>query len=124
RRAELRAPPDRQLLLVREAALEELLEDPLRPLVVGGIGRVDLARPVEREPERLELLAEPLDVALGRDLRMRAGPDRVLLGRQPEGVPADRMQHVEPAHALVASDDIGSRIAFRMTDVQAVSARI
>ena len=61
--------------------LEELLEDPLRPPVVTGVGRIDLAVPVIRKAEGLELLAEPLNVLLGRDLGMRAGFNRILLGR-------------------------------------------
>src|SRR5690606_21479103 len=84
RRAELRAPPHRELLLIREAALEEQLEDPLSPAVVTRIGGVDLPLPVVREAERLELRPEARDVTLRRDLRMRAGAHCVLLGRQAE----------------------------------------
>ena len=56
-------------------------EDPLGPFIVRGIGCIDLAVPVIRKAEGLELLAEPLNVLLGRDFGMRAGFNRILLGR-------------------------------------------
>ena len=123
-RAELGAPVHRHLGLVGEAHLEELAEDPLGPLHVAGIGGVDLAVPVVREAERLELLAVARDVAGGRHRRVLAGLHRVLLGGQAEGVPAHRVQHVEAAHALVAGEDVGRDVAFGVTDVQAFPGRI
>ena len=54
-RAELGAPVDELLVLEGEAALEELQEDPLGPLDVPHVGRRQLALPVVREAERLEL---------------------------------------------------------------------
>src|SRR5260221_3014675 len=54
-RAERRAPIDRCFSLERETALVELEEDPLRPAEVVRIGRVDLAGPIVREAEHLEL---------------------------------------------------------------------
>ena len=124
RGAELGAPPHGQLLLIRQAAVEELLHDPLRPLVVGGVRGVDLALPVVREAEPFQLLAEALDVALRRDARVGAGFQRVLLGRQAERVPAHRVQHVEAAHALVARHDVRGRVAFGMADVQPLARRV
>ena len=112
-RAERRAPVDRHLGLVGEAALVELLEDPLRPAHVAGVGGVDLARPVVGEAERLELAPVDVDVAPGGLARVGAGLDRVLLGGQAEGVPAHRVQHVEAAHALVARDRVGADVALR-----------
>ncbi len=102
----------------------DLEKDPLRPLVVVGIGRIDLAVPVVREAERLDLAAEGVDVGLGGDPGVRIGLDRVLLGGQAEGVPAHRVQHVEPAHSLVAAQDVGGRVALGMADVQARPAGI
>jgi hypothetical protein len=66
------APVDRHVGAVREAAVEELEEDPLRPLVVARVGGRDLALPVVREAERLELAAEAVDVGGGRDRGVRA----------------------------------------------------
>ena len=49
---------------------------------------------------------------------MLAGADRVVLGRQPEGVVAHRMQH---AHALAAAevgDRVADRVVLQMPDVR------
>ncbi len=107
-----------------EVAVEELQEDPLRPPVVFGVGRGDLAVPVIAEAERLGLAPHVDDVLGGRQRRVRARLDRVLLGGQAEGIPAKRVQHIEPFHPLVAGDDIAGGVAFRMPDVQTLAARI
>ena len=91
-------------------------------LVVRRVGRRELALPVVREAERLQLRPEAVDVARRRDGRVRARLDRVLLGGQAERVPAHRVQHVEAAHALVAREDVGRGVAFRVADVQAGAA--
>ena len=93
----------------------ELEKDPLRPLHVSGIGGVDLAVPVVGEAEPLQLAAESGDVVLGVDPRdARRSCMAYSLGRQAKGVPAHGMQHVEPAHPLVAGDDVGGGVALRM----------
>ena len=55
---------------------------------------------------------------------MSAGLDGVLLGRQAEGVPAHRVQHVEAAHPLVPAQDVGGGVAFGMADVQPGAAGV
>src|SRR5690625_3574116 len=50
-RPERRAPVDRHLVDVGEAALVQLQEDPLRPLEVVRIGGIDLAIPGVRKAE-------------------------------------------------------------------------
>ena len=55
---------------------------------------------------------------------MRAGFLGVLLGGQPEGVPAHRVHDAGALHAMVAADDVGGRVALGMADVQAVAAGI
>src|SRR5437762_14329110 len=74
--AERRAEVHRHLSPIREPALEQELEDPLRPLVVAGIARRQLARPVVREATPLEQDLEDGDVARGAD----AGVNSVTLG--------------------------------------------
>mmetsp|Transcript_16194 Transcript_16194/g.38513 ORF Transcript_16194/g.38513 Transcript_16194/m.38513 type:complete len:277 (-) Transcript_16194:215-1045(-) len=123
-RAELGAPVDELLVLEGEAALEELQEDPLGPLDVPHVGRRQLALPVVREAERLELSLEVSDVLLGRLFGVRPRVDRVLLGRKAEGVPAHGMQHVEVLHPPVPSHDVRSGVAFRVTHVQARARRV
>jgi hypothetical protein len=51
--AQFRAPPDGPLVDVREAAAEELQEDPLGPADVARVGGVDLALPVIAKPSAL-----------------------------------------------------------------------
>ena len=123
-RSERGAPVDRHLRDVGEPLLVELLEDPLRPAVVLGVGRVDLAVPVVGEAERADLLAEAVDVLLRRDRGVRARLDGVLLGGEAEGVPSHRMEHVEALHALVAAEDVGRRVALGVADVQARARRV
>ena len=48
----------------------------------------------------------------------------VLLGGQAEGVPAHRVQDVEPAHPLVAAEDVGGGVALGVADVQARAAGV
>ena len=117
--AEPGAPVDGHLGHVGEPALEELEEDPLRPPVVFRIGGVDLALPVIGQAEALHLAAEGGDV-LGRGLgRVHAGAHGVLLGRQTEGVPSHGVKHVEPAHPLVARQDVGRGVALGVPDMEA-----
>src|SRR4029077_16024174 len=53
-----------------------------------------------------------------------AALDGVLFRRKAERVPAHWMQNVKPAHPFVAGDDIRGGVAFRMSNVQAGTARI
>ena len=114
-----RAPVDGHLGLVGQAVLEELQEDPLRPLVVAGVRGVDLAVPVEAEAEHLELLAEVVDVLLGDNGGVDVVLDGVVLRRQAEGVPPDGEEHVVALQALLAADDVHGRVGARVADVQA-----
>ncbi len=123
-RAERGAPVDRHFRDVGEPLLVKLLENPLRPPVVLRIGRVDLAVPVVGEAERANLLAEAVDVLLRRDRGMRARFDRVLLGGEPERVPAHRVQDVEALHPLVAAEDVRRRVALGVPHVEARARRI
>ena len=145
--AELRAPVDRHLRDIREAhavgiiaavgrdrlcaigrgiepGVVNLQKNPLRPSHVTRIGGVDLARPVVAEPDALQLLLESLDILRRCHRRVLSGPDRILLGRKPERVPAHRMQHVEPAHAVMAREDVCRGVALGMPDVQALAAGV
>ena len=113
----LRAPLDRRLGAVGEALLEQPQEDPLGPAVVlGGVG-AELARPVDRDPPLAELALEGGDRALGRLARRLAGLDRVVLGRQAEGVVAHRVDHLEAVAAAEVGDRVADRVALEMADV-------
>ncbi len=117
--AEGGAPVHGHLGDVGEALLVELLEDPLRPLVVLRVAGADLAVPVVGEAERLDLARERRDVLVGRDLGVRARLDRVLLGGEAERVEAHRVQDVEALRALVAAEDVRGGVALGVADVQA-----
>ena len=99
-------------------AVEHAQEDPLRPAVVGRVAGHDLAPAVVRQAQPPQLAAHDSRVLPHGDGGMLAGVDRVLLGGQPEGVEAERMQHMMAGHAQVAAEHIGADVAQRMTDVQ------
>ena len=117
-RAQCRAPPDRHVLEVGEAALVQLQEDPLRPAVVVRRRRVDLPLPVVGEAETLDLAAEVRHVSPTEEPRVLVVAHRGPLHRQPEGVPAHRVEHVVPLHAPLARHHVGRRVALGMADVQ------
>ena len=99
---------------VGEAVLEQLQEDPLGPAVVlGRVGR-QLARPVDRDAPLAELALEGGDRALGRHSRRLACLDRVVLGRQTEGVEAHRVDHLEAVAAAEMGDRVADGIALEM----------
>ena len=123
-RAERRAPVHRHFGDIRQPLFVELLEYPLRPSVVFGVGGVDLAVPIIGEAEHPDLLAESVDVLLRRDGRMRSRLHGILLRRQPKCIPSHRVQHVEALHSLVTAEDIRSRVAFGMTDMEPRPGRI
>ena len=116
-----------RLRLVRrriEPRVVKLQENPLRPAEVSGVGGVHLAAPVVTEAKRPNLPLEIGDIRLGGDARVLAGLDGVLFRRQAKRVPADRVQHVEAAHALVAGENVGGRVALRMPNVQPGARRV
>ena len=118
------AEVDGGLLLVGKALLVELQEDPLGPLVVFGIGGVDLAVPVKGEAQGLQLALEAGHV-LGRDdFRVDVVFQGIVLGGQAEGVPAHGIQDVIAALPLFAGHDVQRGVAARMTHVQAGRRRI
>ena len=55
---------------------------------------------------------------------MLAGLHRVLLGRQPERVVAQAVQHVLAEHPVEARDDVGGDVAQRVAHVQPGAARV
>ena len=104
--------------------VEELQEDELRPAEIVNIGRCQFAFPVVAEAEHLELASERVGVLLGREARMRARLLCMLLGGQSEGVPTHRVHDALAKHPVIATDDIGRRVAFGVADVQAVATRV
>ena len=99
-------------------AAEDAQEDPLRPAVIGRVAGHDLAPAVVGQAQPPQLPAHDRRVLPHGDGRVLAGVDGVLLGRQPEGVEAERMQHMVAGHAQVAAEHVGTDVAQRMTNVQ------
>ena len=75
--------------------LKELNKNPLSPLVIIGIRGIDLAAPVKRDTERLDLLFKTRDIVLCNDFRVDMIFNSVVFGRQTESVPAYRIKHVK-----------------------------
>ena len=107
------------VLRVDEPGVEEVEEHPLLVLVIGRVAGRELARPVERQPHRLELRPHRVDVLVGPGLGVDLVLHRGVLGRHAEGVPAHRMQDVEAAGALVARDDVAHGVVAHMAHVDA-----
>ena len=70
-------------------------------------------------PMRLELAAHGGDVVVGPGAGMDLLVHRRVLGRQAEGVPAHRVQHVEAARPLVARDHVAHRVVAHVAHVDA-----
>ena len=107
-----------------EPAFEYLQEDPLGPAVVADVGGGDGPALVVAEPEPVELAGHVGDVGLGVGPGVLAGLAGVFLGREPEGVEAHGVQHVEPGHPLEPGVDVGGDVAEGMADVQPRTRRI
>jgi len=84
-----RAPVDGHRGLVGQAVLVHLQEDPLRPLIIFGVRRIDHAIPIKAVAEHLELAGKVFDVFLRDDRRMDVVLDGEVLGRQAKGIEAD-----------------------------------
>ena len=112
------APLDGRLAAVGQPGLEQPQEDPLRPLVVLGLARRDLARPVDRPAHPLHLLADRRDVLPRGDGRVLAALDRRVLGRQAERVVAHRMHHAPAVAAADQRDDVAHRVVLDVPHVQ------
>jgi len=84
----------------------ELQKEPLRPLVVVGISRVDFPTPVERKPHGRELLFEIVDIFFGCLLRRNPVFECVIFGGKTERVPSHRVEHVVALHPSPARHNI------------------
>ena len=102
---------------VGEALVEEVEEEALLVRVVVRLAGGELARPVERQPHRLQLRLHRLDVGVvhGVDLALHGG----VLGRHAEGVPAHRVEHVEALGALVAGEHVAHGVVAHVPHVDA-----
>ena len=114
-----RVPINLGFLADNETSVEKIQKHPLLMLVVGGVARRDLARPIERKPHRLQLAAHGSDIGISPVRRMGLVVPGGVLGRHAKSVPTHRMQHVESARALIAGDHVPHRIIADMAHVDA-----
>ena len=113
----LGAPVHRRALFVREAGVVQLQEQPLGPLVIGGVRRRELVPPIEHATEAAELPPKRRDVL--RDQLGRVGPDRerVVFRVDPECIEPHRLEDVIPLEALEPTVNVGARKGEHVADV-------
>ena len=114
-----RIPVHDRGLLVDQALLVELDEEPLLPAVIRRLTGRQAPIPVIGDAQLLELAAHVVDIGIRPLRRRHAVLHRRVLGRQAEGIEADRLQHVPAKHALIARDHVPDRVIAHMPHVQA-----
>ncbi len=114
----VRAPVDVAVLPVRQASLVEAQEQPLVPAVVSRVAGLQPPRPVKGHGVPAERRGLRLDVGVGPVGGVRVVPDRRVLGRQPERIPADGMQHVVVALEVVPGHRVGDGVRLGVAHVQ------
>ena len=106
------------LLVLIKVSVEDLQEDPLRPLVELHIGGGDATATVVAQAQAAELPLHIVNRLLGFDPRVGAGLDRVLLRWQAESVVPEGVEDIFAKHAVVAGVDVGGDVAQRVADVE------
>ena len=114
-----RIPVHHAGFLVGDALLAHAQEEPLVPAIVGRVAGGDLAIPIDRETERLQLLFHVRDVVPRPLGWCHAVGHRRVLGGQAKGVPAHRLQDVQTLHAREARQHVTDRVIAHMPHVQA-----
>ncbi len=113
-----RVPVHRGHLLVDQAFLEQLGEQPLLPVVIVGLAGSQFARPVDGQAQRFQLLAHVIDVGISPAGRRHVVGHGGVLGGQAEGVPAHGLEHVKPLHAVVAGQHVADGVVAHVAHVQ------
>ena len=113
-----RVPVDDLGLAVSNAFFQHLQEQPLVPLVITGVARGHLTRPVDGQPHRLHLLLHVGDVFIRPLGRRHTILQRRVLGRQAERVPAHGHEHVVTVHAQVTREHVVDGVVAHMAHVQ------
>jgi hypothetical protein len=100
-------------------ALEQIEEQRLLVPVIGRVAGRELAAPVEREAEPLQLRPHRVDIRPGPLAGMDLFLHRGILGRHSERVPAHRVEHFEALHPPVAGEHVAHRVVADMAHVDA-----
>ncbi len=114
-----RVPVDLGLAPVDQPGGQEVQEDALLVLVVGGIAGGDLAPPVERQAHALQLAPHRVDVGVGPGRGMGLVLHRGILGRHAERVPAHGMDDVEPLGPAIARHHVAHGVVADVPHVDA-----
>ena len=104
--------------------VENLQEDPLRPLVKLFVGGAHAAASIVAQTKSAQLTTHIGNVRLGVNARMNSRHDGVLFCRQTKTVVAKCVQHVVASHALVARKHVGGDVTERVAYVQSCARRI
>ena len=102
----------------------ELEEDPLGPLVVAGVGGVDLPLPVKGVAQHLELTAEVLNVVVGHLGGVDVVFDGVVLGGQAEGVIAHGEQHIVAVHPALPGHHVHGGVGPGVAHMEALTGGV
>ncbi len=117
-------PVDGHFRFIGQPMLIQLQKNPLRPLVVVGVGGVHLPGIVKGKTQALQLLPEVGDI-LPRHLgRGHMVFDGVVLSRQAKGIPADGVEHVVALHPPLPGDDVKGGVAARVPHMKPGSGGI
>ena len=95
-----RIPVDDRVLAIDQTALEQLEKPGLLLAVIGRIASGELAAPVQRQAQQLQLVAHGGDVGPGPVAGVDASLDGRVLSRKSESVPAHRMQDIKALRPL------------------------
>ena len=118
------APVDIHFLFIGKAMLVHLQEDPLGPLVIAGVGGIDLTIPVDGEAQSFQLAFKVRHIVFGNDSRMNVVLHGKVFGGQAECIPAHGIQSIVALQTLFAADHIHGCIAAGMAHMQALARGI
>ena len=119
-----RAVIDKCFRTENKSRIKHLAEYPLRPFVIAFLCCIDHSRPIERKPHPFKLRSKPCDIHIGYFSRMNPCLDRIVLGRKPICVKADRKKHVIALHTPLSGNNFKPGIRLYMSDVHTCAARI
>ena len=103
---------------VGQPVLEQLDEEPLRPLVIFGVGGDRLAPPVEHRTHAAQLHPHALDVGIRPLFRVDVALDRRPFCGQAKSVESHGEHHVIALHAHVAGAGVARRHGVPVADVK------
>ncbi|MNQ83732.1 hypothetical protein D3C85_988250 [compost metagenome] len=118
-----RVPVDHAVLAIDQTAFVQLQEPGLLLAVIGRVAGGELAAPVQRQAQQLQLVAHGGDVGPGPVAGVDAALHGRVLGRHAEGVPAHGMQNVEALGPLVTRHHVAHHIVASVAHVD-VARRI